>query len=114
MTPSPTTKASVSRCLIASLATSDLHPIADASHGSDGGAAERAIDLVAQSFHVDVHDAKVAVVGLVPDVLDELRAGKRPSPVAHEVFQERELGRCQIDLRVAAVHLVGPRIQPEV
>src|SRR5258705_10440805 len=43
-------------------------PVACAADGVERLPSERAVDLLAQRAHIDVHDTRITVVSLVPDV----------------------------------------------
>src|SRR5262245_8808640 len=72
---------------------------------------ERAVDLLAQRAHIDVHATRIAIVSLVPDVTYQLQPGQDLTGVPHEVFEQRELSSGQADLGVAAPYLMGGRVQ---
>src|SRR5262245_50940583 len=63
-------------------------PVAGAAHGLDRVAVEGPVDLVADVPHVDVDDVGRAVVGEVPDVVDDRRAAEHPALVAQQQFEE--------------------------
>jgi len=52
---------------------------------------------------VDVYIDQIcgAIKGQIPDVLDDHRSGYPPAGVAHEIFQQRKLLRCQLDPTVS-------------
>ena len=54
--------------------------VPDASYRLDRAAPERAVDLLPQVADVHVDHVRVAVVGEVPDVLEDPRARQRPRP----------------------------------
>src|SRR5258706_13716017 len=89
-------------------------PIADAADRFNGRSRERPVDLVAQVADVDVDDVRIALEREVPDVLEQLPARERLSRMLHQVLEERELLRCQIDATVAASDRVLGRIEGQV
>src|SRR5690349_11220000 len=84
----PAAKASVSRALSGSRNRRTVaEPVPDSPHGLERLLAE----LRAQAADVDVDDVRVALVRVVPDVIDEPPPRERLARVAHEVLQDREL-----------------------
>src|SRR5690242_3100815 len=71
-------------------------PVADAAHRLD----ELAViaELVAEIPDMDLHDVGSGIEARVPDLLEELRAAHRSSGVLHEIREERELARGEIDV----------------
>src|SRR5947199_132043 len=57
--------------------------VADAPHRLDGPTAEGDVDLASQVAHVDLDDVGVAVVGRIPDVLDDLVLARHLAGPAH-------------------------------
>ena len=93
---------------------SRAEPVPGAAHGLDLVASERTIDLVAQVADVDVDDVGVALVREVPHVFDQLRPRQDLAGVTHQVFEERELARGELDHRLITRHAPGGGIELEV
>src|SRR4051812_8359211 len=66
-------------------------PVAATAHGLDGFPSERYVDLPAQVSDVDLDDVGVAVVELVPHMLDQLGLADDPVGAAHQVLEDSEL-----------------------
>src|SRR5690349_19216157 len=108
-------KAMASRYLIGSWCQRVIsYPVTQAPHCLQRGPLERAVDLVAQCADVDVDDPGVAVEGEVPDVLNQRGPGEHVAWPAHEVLQQRELGRGELDHAAAPRHLVPGRIEEQI
>src|SRR3954471_15138992 len=87
--------------------------VADAAHGVD----ERRsvlVELLAQVADVRLEDARVAAEVVLPDVLEQLRAGEHAARVEHEVAQQPVLRRGQLDVLAVADHLVGVLVELDV
>ncbi len=93
--------------------TPGAEDVADAAQGVQqvrlGG-----VDLAAQHRHVRLHDAGVPAEVVVPDMIEDLHLGQHAVGVAHEVAQQLELGRGQLDLLAVAPDLVAVLIQLQV
>src|SRR6266480_446369 len=89
-------------------------PVTQAPHRLQRGPLERAIDLAPERADVDVDDPGIAVEGEVPDVVNQGSPGEDIARPAHEVLEQRELGRGELDHTPPAHHLVAGRIQGEV
>src|SRR5262249_37530676 len=89
-------------------------PVADSAHGLDRVTTERPIDLLAQIADVDVDDVRVALVRVVPRVLEELDARKHVAGPAHERLEKSELLGGQLDLGVGPPDLARRRVEPKV
>src|SRR5688500_445149 len=74
--------------------------IANSSRGLD----ERVvgIDLAAQAMHEHIDDVRLRIEAVIPNVLQDHRLGYDAARVAHQVFEQRELSRLEIDFLVAA------------
>jgi hypothetical protein len=57
---------------------------------------ERDVDLAPQVVHVLVDDVRPAVVGEIPDRLDDLGPGQHPARVPEEELEQGELFRRQV------------------
>src|SRR5262249_6713636 len=83
-----------SRYLIGSAAQRVIsYPVTQAPHRLQRGPVEGTVDLVAERADVDVDDPGMAAEGKVPDVRDQRSPGEHIARPAHEVLQQRELGR---------------------
>src|SRR5215472_14386714 len=77
-------------------------------------AAERVVDLAAQVPGVDLDHVRIHRGVGVPDVLEQRGLGHHLPGLAHQVLQQGELPRRQIDERIAAADLPGPGVEGEV
>src|SRR3954453_1980816 len=75
---------------------------------------ERPVDLAAEIADVDAHDVRVCIDFLVPDVGEQPRPTERLVRVPHEVLEQRELLRGQMDLLWSAKDLPAGRVEDEV
>src|SRR5690606_32273459 len=91
-----------------------LDLVADAAHRLDERAVEATVNLVAQVVDVDIDHVRERVEVVLPDSIDDLRAGERPPGVAHEVLEQGELFRCEFDHLPAAARLMPEEIEREV
>src|SRR4051812_3633504 len=96
------------------LAAIGVHPISGTAHRLQRLAVERQIDPAPEMADVDLDDVRVAVEGLVPDVLDDLRLRADLTGVAHQVLEQRELPGAELDLDVAAETAMARRVEVEV
>src|SRR5690349_15266977 len=100
-----------SRYLIGSLAQRVIsYPVTQAPHRLQRGPPEGTVDLAAERADVDVDDPGIAIEGEVPDVLDQRSPCEYIARPAHEVLQQRELGRGELDHATAPQYLVPGRI----
>src|SRR5215467_9921120 len=108
-------KVIVRRCLIGSLVQQLIaDPVAEAADGLQRRPAERPVDLVALAADVDVDDLGIALEGEVPDVLDALPPRQDVIRTAPQAFEERELGRREVDPGPSPAHLVPGWIQGQI
>src|SRR5215831_5175787 len=104
-----------SRYLIGSLAQRVIsYPVTQAPYRLQRSPLEGTVDLVSERADVDVDDPGIAVEGEVPHVLDQRGPGEDVARPAHQVLQQRELGRREVDRAAAPRHLVPGRIQRQV
>ena len=85
--------------------------IAGAAHGVQQRPGEAFIDLLPQPAHMHVDDVGLRVEVIVPDILEQHRAGHHLTGVAHEEFEQAELARQEFDLlarRAARCAREGP------
>ena len=71
-------------------------------------------DLVPQVLHVLVDDVGAAVVGEIPDGLDDLRPGQHLARMPEEELEQGELLRRQLQLGPVPPGALGGRVQAEV
>src|SRR6478752_9289742 len=90
-----------------------LEDIPETSHGVDHRLAA-GVDLLAQVGDVKLDDVRLAAEVVVPHPVEDLRLGQHAPRVAHEVAQQLELGRGEVDLLAAAGHLVAVLVEGEV
>ena len=108
-------KESVSRSLIGTrIGGICLQTVARTPLRLDRTNSERPIDLLPEVFDVDVNHIGATVVGEVPDVLDQIHPRQDLARVPHEVLDEGELLRAQVDSRIAAPHHPGGGIEHKV
>ena len=72
------------------------------------------VDLLAQVGDVQLDHVGLAAEVVVPDPVQDLGLAQHPARVAHQVAEQLELGRGQLDLDPAAGHLVAVLVQREV
>src|ERR1700757_475025 len=68
------------------------------------------INLVAQPAHQHVHDVRLRVKTIIPDVLHDHRLGHHAAGLAHQVFEQGKLPRLQFNLLAAALHFAIQQI----
>src|SRR4051812_15544241 len=83
-------------------------------HRLQRGSPEGAVDLVPEVGDVDVDHVQVAVVRLIPDVLDDAGPAVRLAGSAHEELEKRELLRCQLDGLITHEDLVIRWVETQV
>ena len=80
-----------------------LEAVADAAHGEEElGLLRVALELLPQVADVDVDGARVAVLGVAPDVLEQGLAGEHPAGRAGERAEDLELDVGDADLLARA------------
>src|SRR6185312_263896 len=79
-----------------SLPARRLQAVADAPHGADQRRAV-GVELLSQVADVGLQHAAVAPEVVVPDMVEQLRAGHHAARVEHQVAKQPELGRGQLD-----------------
>src|SRR5665811_1704965 len=72
------------------------------------------VDLASQVGDVGLDDARLTAEVVVPDMVEDLGLGQHPVGVEHEVAQQLELGRGNLDGAMAASYLVGVLVELEV
>src|SRR6266511_1394455 len=95
------------------LAVGEPQHVPDAADGVDQPRFDR-VDLAAQVRHVRLDDAAVALEVVVPHVVEDLSLRQHPPDVVHQVAQQLELGRRQLDAAAGAPHLVALFVQLQV
>ncbi|MBG9885105.1 hypothetical protein ABE10_00595 [Bacillus toyonensis] len=78
-----------------------LEHVAETALGLDHRLLGVRVDLAPEIGDVALHDARVAVEVVLPDVIEDLRLRQHAVRVEHQVAQELELGRAQLDRRRA-------------
>ena len=73
-----------------------------AAHRMDEGRVEVLVDLASQTADVHIDDVGLRVEVIVPDVLEQHRPGDDLVAVAHQVFEQAEFARLQVDLLAGA------------
>src|SRR5688572_14152934 len=72
------------------------------------------IDLAAQPVNEHVDDVRLRIETVIPNVLQDHRLGDNPARIAHQVFEQGELARLELDFLVATPHFAGEQIEREV
>src|SRR5437016_4966181 len=85
--------------------------IADSAHGVQQLGLERLVDLLAQPADEHVDDVRLRIEVVLPHVREDHRLRDDTAGVAHQVFEERELARADVDDLAGARH--APRQQME-
>src|SRR5215469_18258128 len=104
--------ASRSRARAMSFAVTDH--VSCAAYGLQQRLGETLVDLRAQPRNVHVDDVGLRVEMIVPDVLEQHRAGHDLPGVLHEIFKQAEFARLQDDLGLAASHPMRQAVELEV
>src|SRR5215469_18818977 len=73
-----------------------------------------AVDLAAEHGHVRLDDPGLTAEVVVPDMVEDLHLRQNPVGVAHEVPQQLELGRGELDGLPGAPHLVAVFVEFQV
>src|SRR4029453_14687519 len=89
-------------------------PVAGARDRLDGVSTERWVDLAAQMSDVDVDDVGAVFVCEVPGVLEQVQACEDLVGPAHELLEQRELLRRELDLDGAPPNAARGRIEAQV
>ena len=82
-----------------------LEDVADAANRMKQLGLEVAIDLLAQARHEHVDDVGAGVEVVAPDVRQDHRLGQHAPWIAHQVLEQRELARAQVDRRARRARL---------
>src|SRR4051794_36643950 len=93
---------------------SDTEDVPHAANRLQQLALERAIDLLAQAAHQHVDDVGLRVEVVFPHVRQDHRLRDDLSGVAHQVLEQRELARPELDGLAAANHPARQQIELEV
>src|SRR5207248_323260 len=88
--------------------------VSHAPHRLDGPPVVGDVDLAAEVPHVDLDDAGVAVVGGIPDVLEDLGLRRDLAHLPHQELEEGELPGGEVELVVAPPGQMGGGIEPQV
>src|SRR5262245_33451623 len=81
-----------------------LEDVPHAAHGVDESRFALLLELLPQEVDEDVHDVRLPLEAVVPDVLRDGRAGEHPLGIPEEVLEEGILLRGELDLAVLAEH----------
>src|SRR5258707_34878 len=65
------------------------------------------VQLAPQPMHEHIDNIGLWIEAVVENMFEDHRLGDGAAGVAHEVFQQRELARLQLDRLVGALHLSG-------
>src|SRR5215471_4067443 len=76
--------------------------ITDSANGLNHFFREVLVYFVPQPANQHVHDVRLRIETVVPDVFENHGFGNDSTRVAHEVFEQREFSRLQIQLFLAA------------
>src|SRR5689334_20109637 len=85
--------------------------IANAAHRVQQFLLEGTIDLVAQPAHEHVDDVGLRIEAVRPDVREDHRLRYDPAAIPHQVLEERELARPQIQRLAVAGHAAREEIE---
>src|SRR6476469_11227294 len=91
-----------------------LEHVAEAALGLDQRLRRVRIDLAAKVGDIALDDPRVAVEVVFPDVVEDLRLRQYAVGVEHEIPQELELRRAQIDADVSHEYIVGVLVHGEL
>src|SRR5580704_15355247 len=78
--------------------------VAGAAHGADRIDGVAAVERLAQAADMDVDGALVDIDVAAPHPVEQLLAGKNPAGAFHQVFEQAELGRPEIDRAARSRH----------
>src|SRR5712692_9815975 len=88
--------------------------ISNPPHGMQQLLLERTIDFLAQSAHQDVNDVGLRIEVVFPDMRQDHRLRHNLAGVAHQVFEQPELARPELDCRVTARNPARQEVQHEI
>jgi hypothetical protein len=69
------------------------------------------VDFLAQATDVDIDDVGLRIEMIVPDMLQQHRAGNHMADVTHQVFEQSELARQHLDRLAASPDIAGQEVQ---
>ena len=72
------------------------------------------IHLAAQAVHEHIHDIGLRIEAVVEDVFQNHGLGDRAIGVAHQVFEQGELARLQLDFLRAALNFAREQVESQV
>src|SRR5271155_1385689 len=72
------------------------------------------VNFVPEPADEHVHDIRLRIEAVVPDVFENHGLGHDAPGVAHEIFQKRELAGLKLDFFSTAPHFPGKQIQREI
>src|SRR5262249_39293497 len=88
--------------------------VAHPAHRMEEGAVKATINLAPEIADIDIDDIGITEEVKVPDVLGNLCAGEHVPGMAHEIFQEGELPRAQLDQASATMDLAPGGVHSKV
>src|SRR5258708_6462448 len=88
--------------------------IADTAYGLQQFFLERPIDPVAEPAHQDIDDIGLRIEVVLPDVREDHRFRDDLAGIPHQIFQQREFPRAQVECGASARHLARQEIQRQV
>src|SRR5580704_10900006 len=91
-----------------------LQHVADTAHGLDHLLSPLVVDLAAQVADVDVDDIGESIVIHIPNVFDDHGAAQGPAAVTHQVFEDAELFRRELNVLAGADDFAANAIEREV
>ena len=91
-----------------------LQHIPDAAHRLYHFFRETVIDLAPQVADINVDDVGQSVIVHIPDVLHDHRAAERTSTIAHQILQDAEFLRCELNISAVACDLAANAIEGEI
>src|SRR5687767_14592292 len=78
-----------------------------AADGMQKRGLEPTVDLGAQSRDMNVDDVRLGIEVVLPDILQQHRAGHDLSRMAHQIFQEAEFAGLKLDRRARPLRGAG-------
>src|SRR4029453_8142785 len=72
------------------------------------------VDLLAEIGDVELDDVRLATEVVVPDAVQDLGLAEHSLRVAHQVAEQFELGRGELDLDAATAYLVAVLVEREI
>src|SRR5690606_3155835 len=91
-----------------------LDEIAHTAHGVDERRKPVALDLLAQVGDVDLDDARTTLDVVAPDAIEDLQLADDAPRVAHQIAQQLELLRGELDAATRAGDLVALLVERQI